>query len=132
MRKAIMNLMKTTPELTALVPAEAWFWRSSVPDTPKDRWAVLSGSGTQRRGPGSRSMTLSVWVYDQRGSYAMINNALDAVEAIMKEVLQYEFGGERVAEARWLARSADLYDDLWRANTIYTDFELVGGAAVIP
>ena len=127
MRKALFRLITTDAIVASLIPPEQWYERSAVPDTPPKPFAVLAFTGRARVGKGLRSQSIQVWVYQERGSYDLIEKVLNRVEVILEEVADFKYLGERIAAATPRGINADLYDDAWRANTGSLDAVVVGG-----
>lgn len=126
MRKAVHHLLTTDPTLASLLPAEKWYERGAVLDTPRTPFAVLAWQGVTAVGKGRRLPRLTLWVYQSRGSYALIDQVLSRATVVLEEVQQYEYEGQRIAEANFEGSSVDLYDDMYRCNARNAGFRVVG------
>jgi hypothetical protein len=117
MRKALFRLLTTDAVLVAAIPVTSWYERGSVPDSPALPFAVLAFDGRQRVGTGLRSQRASLWVYQERGDYSLIELVLDRAFYVLENVINFDYASERIAQVIPGNISSDLYDDLWRANT---------------
>lgn len=128
MKRAVYALLTSDDALNALVPAERWYERSSVPDQPVKPFAVLGYTGRQRIGPGQRQTTMTLNVYQERGDYSLCEAVLKRAAFLLDSVTHYVFEGDRLALAMPLSVGPELFDDAWRANLLQQDFLLLGDA----
>jgi len=126
MRKALFHLLTNDDVLQSLVPAERWWTRSAVPDSPPLPFAVLGHDGRQRVGPGLRTYRASLWVYEERQSYDLIDEVLERAFVLLHDVVNFRFEDSLLAYAIPGDISIELYDDQWRANTRNLSFTMIG------
>lgn len=127
MRKAVHHLLTTDATLVSLLPAEKWFARGAVKDSPSTPFAVLAWQGVTPNGRGRVGLPrLTIWVYEHRGSFTLIDQVLARCKEVLEEVAQYEYDGERIVQADWEGSSVDLFDDVYKANTRNSGFRVVG------
>lgn len=127
MRKAVFNLLTTDATLLGWLPADRWYERGSVPDKPVAPFAVLAWQGVAAVGRGRTGLPrLTLWVYEPRGSYATIDNALRRATIVLEGASDYTFAGERISQADFEGSSVDLYDDIYRANARNAGYRVVG------
>lgn len=126
MRKAVFNLLTTDATLIGLLPAAQWYERGSVPDAPPKPFAVLAWQGSVRVGNVSNVPRLTLWVYDERGSYENIDNVLRRATIVLEGAQQYTFSGQRIAQVDFESSSTDLYDDIYRANARNAGYRVIG------
>jgi hypothetical protein len=126
MRKALFHLLTTDSVLIAAIPADRWYERSSVPDSPSLPFAVLAYDGKLRVGTGLRSQRASLWVYQGRGDYGFISTVLERAFVVLEGVINHDHDGERLVQVIPGNISSDLYDDLWRANTQNLEMIAIG------
>lgn len=125
MRKAFYNRLMTDNAFTTLFPV--LYERSSVVDSPEKPFGIYGFVGSPRLGRGfSYVPRIELWLYQERGSYDLINAGLARADQLMEEILQYEFDGERIAEATPMGWSGDLYDDVFLANTRNSAYTVIG------
>jgi hypothetical protein len=125
-RKAVYHLLTTDAPLLALLPAEHWYERGSVPDSPPKLFAVLAWQGVTRVGRANSLPRLTIWVHDRRGSYDKVDKVLARCTELLEAVQQYEHDGQRIAQADFEGSSVDLYDDVYRSNTRNAGYRVVG------
>lgn len=127
MRKAVYNLLTTDATLATLLPAEKWFERGAVKDSPTTPFAVLAWAGVTANGRGRvGTPRLTVWVYEHRGSYALIDQVLARCTEVLEAVAQYEHDGERIVQADFEGSSVDLFDDVYRCNARNAGYRVIG------
>jgi len=126
MRKAMYHLLTTDPTLAALLPAEKWYERGSVPDAPTTPFAVLAWQGDTVAGPGRKLPRLTIWFYQSRGNYNIIDELLRETTKLLSDVQQYEHEGQRIAQVDYEGSSVDLYDDVYRCNARNAGYRVIG------
>ena len=127
MRKAVYNLLTTDPTLAALLPAEKWYERGAVPDAPRTPFAVLAWQGVTPNGRGRSGLArLTLWVYEHRGSYALIDSVLSRATDVLEAVEDFTFDGQRITQADFEGSSVDLFDDIYRCNARNSGYRIVG------
>lgn len=127
MRKAVYHLLTTDPTLQALLPAEKWYERGAVPDTPTTPFAVLAWQGVTPVGRGRTGLPrLVLWGYEHRGSYAFIDQLLRRATEVLEGVANYEYEGQRITQADFEGSSVDLYDDIYRCNARNAGYRVIG------
>lgn len=127
MRKAVYNLLTTDATLVSLLPAEKWFARGSVKDSQSTPFAVLAWQGVTPNGRQRVGLPrLTIWVYEHRGSYDLIDKVLARCKELLENTYDYEHEGELIVQADWEGSSVDLFDDVYRANTRNSGFRVVG------
>jgi hypothetical protein len=126
MRKAVYQLLTSNVALTEDIPAERWYERGSVADSPRLPFAVLAWGGASTRGVGRQVQRLEVWVYDKPGDIRLINRVLARVKALLDETTHYVVGDERLVVADFQGSSPDLPDDVYRATVRNIGYNCVG------
>lgn len=124
MRKVIYQTLIGDDAFRALMPVV--YERGSVPDSPTLPFAVLAFTGVDRRGPGMKVATAQLWCYQERGDYSRIDSALERADVILAAMTNVTVGGQRVSQAQGIDQSPDLYDDVYRANTRYSTYTILG------
>lgn len=123
--RAMFELLTSVSGITAIVPANRWYNRSNVPDTPEMPFVVLAWNGSDRA-PGNVEL-LDVYVHDERGSYLRIKDVLSLVRATLSGTVQYVgTDGGRIALAEYLRTSGELFDDATNTNTQFSSWNIVG------
>jgi hypothetical protein len=126
MREAIHHVLTTDATLLGLLPAERWFARGAVEDSPKNPFAVLAWQGTVRTGRANHTGRLQLWVYQPRGSYDLIDSVLSRATEVLEELADFRRGGQHIAQVDFESDSVDLYDDMYRCNTRNAGYRVVG------
>lgn len=127
MRKAVYHLLTTDAPLVALLPADKWLERGAVKDSQRSPFAVLAWQGEVARGKGLLGVPrLTIWVYQHRGSYDMIDAVLKRCRVVLEGVAQYTFEDQRIAQADFEGSSVDLYDELYQANARSAGYRVIG------
>lgn len=126
MRKAMHNLLTTDPTLAALLPAEKWYQRGAVPDSPRTPFAVEAWQGEEVRGKSLVLPRFTLWVYQARGSYHIIDEVLRRATELLSSTVAYEHDGERLAQVDYEGSSVDLFDDVYRANARNAGYRVIG------
>jgi len=127
MRKAVHHLLTTDPTLLGLLPADRWLERGAVKDSQHTPFAVLAWQGTTPRGRGLLGTPrLTIWVYQARGSYDLIDKVLKRCTVVLEAVEQYVWEDERIAQADFEGSSVDLYDELYKANARNAGYRVIG------
>lgn len=126
MRKAMHHLLTTDSTLASLLPAEKWYQRGAVPDAPVTPFAVEAWQGEEVRGKSLVLPRFTLWVYQGRGSYSIIDEVLRRATELLTSTTQYEYGGERLAQVDYEGSSVDLFDDIYRANTRNAGYRVIG------
>lgn len=130
MRKLMYQLLTGEPSLTTLVPAPGWYEQGAVVDTPAERpFVIMKFSGTPRA--AGKFSVMELWCYDDRGDYTRIDDFLRAARAFFETEpvasrIRDDDSLVRLVFADWQGDSADLYDDVFRCNTRYSSWRLVG------
>lgn len=119
-RSWFYSLVTGDAELTALVGTRV-YPVNSLETTPQVPFLVYRLSVETPRIALARNAPLQVWVHDDAGDYARIDNILNRV----KEVLTSQSHTDNFLEARWLDNSEDLYDDGTKTITRYARFTIV-------
>jgi len=130
MRKIIFKALTEDPTLASLLPAEKWFERGAVKDSPVTPFAVLAWAGVTANGRGRTGLPrLTLWVYEHRGSYELIDKVLrratEVLEAL-EETHQEDDPSQFVIQADFEGSSVDLYDDVYRCNTRNAGYRVIG------
>lgn len=130
MRKLTHHLLTSDPTLVSLLPAEKWFARGAVKDSPQTPFAVMAWAGVEANGKGrTGTPRLTIWVYEHRGSFDLIDKVLARSKELLEATFDYTWvdaPGERIVQADWEGSSVDLFDDLYRANTRNSGFRVIG------
>lgn len=128
MRAAAYQILTGSEKLQELGFTKASILRSLAADGPEQRpFMVLSWGEENVAFRGGSSENLTVWVYDEPGSYDRIDEALDEVKRLFEEAVDVEDGlGGRLATADWRGRSVDLYDDIFKCATRNALLTVVG------
>jgi hypothetical protein len=127
MRKAVYHLLTTDATLSGLLPAEKWYERGAVKDSPTTPFAVLAWQGTSPNGRGRTGVPrLTLWVYEHRGSYVLIDQVLARAREVLEGAAQYSYEGQRIAQVDFDGSSVDLYDDIYKCNTRNSGFVVIG------
>lgn len=121
-RATIWQLLTTDPAITALVPAERWFQRGSVVDTPITPYGVLADLGTDT----DPTRQLYVAVHDERGSYVAIEGVLRLVRTRLEAAEQYGGSDGRLVSAKHLTTSEDVVDDATNTNVKSSIYRYLG------
>lgn len=130
MRKLAYDTLVSASALTTLVPAPGWYEEGSVVDTPVQRPFVILKFGGTVRSVGKLTR-LEIWCYDDRGDYTKIDNFHRAVHSFFAAMTEQkrtrsDASVVRLVAADWQGDSADLYDDIFRCNTRYSSWRLIG------
>jgi hypothetical protein len=131
MRKLVYDFLNDNSLLEGVLGDNKIFERGSIIDTrPADPPFIIYTITTTTRSirPQSR---LEIWVYDERGDY----NRIDSILRLLRDQLDDFTERVRVrgdgSTARWVAAdwqgdSADLNDDIFRANVRSGTWVLIG------
>ena len=127
MRKAVHQLLTTDPTLIGLLHADKWFARGAVKDSPVTPFAVEAWQGVQPVGRGRTGIPrLTIWVYQHRGSYDLIDKVLGRCRELLEATYDFEHEGERIAQVDFEGSSVDLFDDVYRCNARNSGFRVIG------
>lgn len=127
MRKAVHQLLTTDPTLIGLLPAEKWFARGAVKDSPSTPFAVEAWQGVQATGRGRTGIPrLTIWVYEHRGSYDLIDKVLARSRELLEATFNFEYEDERIVQVDFEGSSVDLFDDVYKANARNSGFRVIG------
>lgn len=126
-RKPVFALLTTDPELQALGMTSDTVKGSSPTTSPEIRPFAILKWGEEQPFIGSiHEKELQMWVYDEPGSYTLINSILlRARTLLVDEAVDVVVDGERFSTARWQGTSPDLYDDIYKCITRYASFAIV-------
>jgi len=126
MRKLVYDLLTAWTALPV-------FERSSVIDTvpAAPPFIIYTFTAETPDTVGPTTATLEVWVYDNLGSYAMIDQIIRDLRRLfsgMAEVSRTrpDTSVVRLVQADWLGSSADLNDDAFRCSTRNATWRLIG------
>jgi hypothetical protein len=130
MRKTIMDLIATTPDVIAEIPLDRWKQASSITQTPEKPFGVyrISGAGPGvTRSSSSREVRLELWIHDEPGSYLRIDRLLTALEKTFNAVVHASAAeGESISQTAFDSRSPDLDDSGFGSICRATIFTLIG------
>lgn len=133
MRTLIRNLLIANTELNLILEGR-WFEWSSLVDQPEFPYGLIRLS-SQQPSVTARSITrqgrAEIWVYDERGTFTRIDEALRHIHTVMDNVVNAERtadGGRlvRLSLADWGQDSTELWDEQRRANARSSTYNLVG------
>lgn len=130
MRKTIMQIIGTAPEVIAEIPLSNWHQSSSIKETPAKPFGVyrLSGTGpsTTRRSP-VKEVRLELWIHDEPGSYLRIDRLLGKLESTFNAVMHASAAeGESISQTAFDSRSPDLDDQGFGTICKSSVFTLIG------
>ena len=117
MRKAVYQLLTSNAALIADIPANRWYERGSVVDSPALPFATIVWGGAAYRGVGRTVKRLEIWVYDKPGDTVLMNRVIENAANLLLNTFDYVFAGERFSSATFVGTSPDLPDDVYRATT---------------
>ncbi len=132
MRTLIRSLLLGNADLAELVPT--WYEWSAVVDQPPFPYGAIR-LGVQQPGVTNRSTArqgrCEIWVYDERGTFTRIDQALRLIHDVMDNVVNAErtaTGGRlvRLSQADWSQDSTELWDETRRANARSSAYNIVG------
>lgn len=114
MRKTIMQIIGTVPEVVAEIPLDNWHQASSIKENPAKPFGVyrLSGTGSGVvRNHASKEVRLELWIHDEPGSYLRIDRLLGKLESAFAAVVHASAAeGESISQTAYDSRSPDLDD----------------------
>jgi hypothetical protein len=87
---------------------------------------VEAWQGAEVRGKGLTVPRFTLWVYQARGSYHIIDAVLRRATELLSSTTQYEHEGERLAHMEFEGSSVDLFDDVYRANARNAGYRVIG------
>jgi len=126
MRKLVYDLLSEDAVLRQWVP-KAGFVERNAELTQLPRPFIVLPQVNILRGMGhSRRFLIEAWVYDDLGSYNRIDQICRRIERTMEDVAGLVTETAAVTTVEWTGRSADLTDDVVRANVRSTGFQLIG------
>ena len=133
MRATVRDLLISTPQLVALIPAERWFQAGAVLDIPVFPFAVLRWISPVRSPSGSDAKQLQVAVHDARGSYDRIDKILGepyrtgvSVYSILSEAVGVSGSDGYLAQADYLGNSGDQEDIDYKSNMMFSSWQIAG------
>lgn len=136
--------LATSSELLAKVSLDNIAAAGSIEGAPKERPFILIRVGDET--PELRdnavaiatSRTASIWVYDEPGSYDLIDEIIDIIKSILQCEVERSLDATSVptiedtvffsggTQSIWENDSLELADDVWSAITRNTNYRLVG------
>ena len=130
MRKTILQVITSDPEVIAEIPATRWYQASAITETPAKPFGIYrisgSGPGITRRS-SSKEIRLELWIHDVPGSYLRIDRLLSSLEQTFNAVIHVSAGeGESISQAAYDSRSPDLEDQGFGTICKSVIFTLVG------
>lgn len=127
--QTVYEWLTSDPAVAAELPAERWYGRGAVVDTPETPWGLLVHLSTIRLGGGRDVYPMQVAVHDEPGSYVRIDMIQDLVVVRLKALAQFTgAGGVRVVQADYLGRGGEETDPDRRTIYKMTNWQLaVGG-----
>jgi hypothetical protein len=133
MRTLIRNLLMANDGLADMI-GDRWFEWSAMIDQAQFPYGAIRLS-SQQPGVTARGVTrqgrVEIWVYDERGTFTRIDEALRHIHAVMDNVVNAELiadGGRlvRLSLADWSQDSTELWDEQRRANARSSAYNCVG------
>lgn len=126
MRILMHQWLTNNPELTAIIPADRWIQSGALDRPPVRPFAVVGFTSVPRSTIGSARPRLTIWVHDDRGSYARIDEVIAYLQKNLPEAPPLEDATSRIVDIRWEATSPDLTDDAYSTNVRNAEFSLTG------
>lgn len=126
-RTWVHSKLTTEPSATALlavVPLDGIKGAGSLTGSPKEKPFIIPRFGPKlRRNPeGPYSVSVSIWVHDEPGSYLRIEQAI----GLIKPLLEGPVAMAGAVSCEWAGDSGDLADDGFGTIVRNTSFILVG------
>lgn len=131
-RKWLYEQLVSASAVTTLVPVPSIMAAGSLEGSPKNRPFILIRVGDEipemRDGgiPVASSRSAAIWVYDEPGSYDLIDDILAAVRRTLTGPLPSFSGYPSGITAEWSGDSIELADDMLSAITRNGTYRLVG------
>lgn len=121
-REWIYSRLVNDQDLTRIVPIPSIYGAGSIGDRPEGKpFIVIRMSPTQvNRFSSVHNVTL--WVHDEAGDYALIDQVIDLCKAALNRVLPKQPGGIVV---EWTGDSTDLADDGYGTITRNSSYRLI-------
>lgn len=133
MRATVRDLIIAEAQITALLPADRWFQAGAVLDIPVFPFAILRWLSPVRSDSGRDMKQLQVAVYDRRGSYETIDQILGDPDRVGPTVYTILAGSAGVsgsdgyiAQADYLGNSGDQEDTDYKANMMFSSWQIAG------
>jgi hypothetical protein len=134
MRATVRDLLIGTPALTAFIPPERWFQAGAVLDTPRFPFAILRWISPVRSASGRDMKQLQVAVYDRRSTYQTIDKILGGPDRLLVPSVYSVLAGAAgvtgsdgyIAQADYLGNSGDQEDVDYKANLMFSSWQIAG------
>jgi hypothetical protein len=123
-RTWVHDKVKNTPSLAALHDGRVHQTLEAIGGTPPDErpFVLLRFGEQQPELPVALSQTVTAWVYDEPGSYLVI----DEIIAAMHEALEIQIVDPDGVACVWQGDSRDLADDEWGSIFRTSTYRMVG------
>jgi hypothetical protein len=131
MYKIVRDLLISTPELTAIVPASRWYRAGAVIDQPPKPFVILRWLSPVGLAAGFGEL-LRVDVHDERGSYDRIRQLLgtrwsdSGVYKVLIEALAIEGDDGYLGQCDYLGESGDQEDPEYNSNYMFSSWQVMG------
>lgn len=126
MRGLVHSAIIGEPSLTDDVPADRWYEVGALVDNPPTPFAILNYGPRAGVMKAVSARTLRISVYDQRGSYDLIDRVIKNIEELLPAWIDVTQGDSRLTEASWIGSSGDLDAPEYQANMRYVEFRIAG------
>lgn len=125
MEKVVYEAISGDSDLKVLFPNT--YQSGAVEDAPQLPFIVYKMVGTTRVGRNfPRMPRLEVWLYQERGSYDLINRGLVMLDDIFMAIQTKVVEDQWISQADPMGWSGYLEDDIYRANTRNAAYHLLG------
>lgn len=126
MRELLYQILTNDLALRQQIPVERWVEGGNDLTNMPRPFAVLRQLPANPGIGGTYRWSCEVWVYDNAGDYTRIDSILDRVEEVLRETVGVKTLAHSLTVVDFAGRSADLVDDVLRANTRNSGFQLIG------
>lgn len=131
-RDLIYNTLTADSVLNGLGIDETNTFNSNDEDTPQLRPLMVLRWGASSVGLDVMNLrSLTVWIHDKPSDYAVIDQALERVRAVLTNMYGVNAGASDrwVAQIEWTGDSDDLTDDVQHTVCRNSQYNLVGSAS---
>lgn len=127
MRGTFLSALKSDAALGDIIHPDNWHSRGSLTDRPDEMPFGVVAFSVESPGLASiRRIAVDVYVHDERGSYLLVDSALDNVERVCQEMVHVKTARAEILQVEYSGRSGDLEDDGFRTMTRYSSFQIIG------
>lgn len=126
-KAAVYTMLSSDAALISMgFTADAWFSSASAESPLQRPFGIIKWGGSFPAFKLTGSTDVTIWLYDEPGSYVRINAAIERIKRLITSAVQVQGSDQMtLTMAQWSGDSEDLYDDIYKCVTRNSTFTVL-------